>query len=180
MTSKRLFLALELSEPDKQYLDQWQAQHFKCIEQSPIPPANYHITLVFLGHTDALEEQLLVEKLKQVSSKGFELTINQTAYWTQPKLIYLAPTHPPSALIQLQQQLNDLVKQIGLTSEERVCQPHMSLYRKITPSIFAGFEKEAGIAKPNLSLTIKHFALYQSVSTPNGAAYPVLERFDLG
>ncbi len=198
MNNKRLFLALELSEESKQQINHWRAQHLAVLqgkeqkaEKKPIPLDNYHITLVFLGATSPADEAELTSQLRQLrqlqsspfKAEAFDLHLDKTAYWLKPKLIYLAPSHVPPALLQLQQTVHNIVKTIGLPTESRPYQPHVSLYRKISPSLFQQLE-QAGLPLPDVPLAITHFALYQSVSGVeagvNGVTYPVVERFGLG
>lgn len=197
MTIKRLFLALVLPQAIKENIDQWRQAALSSIDSKPIPLDNYHITLVFLGDTNPDKARQLHHRLTQIKDKvvgnpvdlhavdlcpfdlcSFDLCIDHTAYWPKPRLIYLAPLVVPPALTRLQQSLNQIVDELGLPTENRPYQPHISLYRKITPARFEQLQ-HSGLPQPNQPMTITHFALYQSISRPGGVVYEVVERYSL-
>lgn len=143
--------------------------------------ANYHITLVFLGNTKTAAEQQLVTLLNSnpqgiCQPGGLDLDLDNIGYWAKPRVMFLTPTKIPPSLPGLQQSLNQLVASIGLPTETRPYRPHVSLYRNISPTRFKRLQQNA-LPHPALSVTIRHFALYHSVSTADGVVYSVLQRF---
>lgn len=176
--TKRLFLALVITDETKQAINQWRARHMETLNKPPVPAENYHVTLVYMGAIEQSKYTTLVEKLKEVRSDAFSLTFNKTDHFKGPKALVLTPSTIPPKLIELQRNINRVVKQEDLPFETRTYNPHITLYRKVSDEAFEMLEED-GLPLPHLELPVEHFALYESVSTDSGVQYRKLEEFDL-
>lgn len=176
--TKRLFLALVLPDEAKARLNTWRNRNLYTLEQPPVPVDNYHVTLVYIG---AVTQPQLIELRKQlgtVVADSFVLDINKTDYWPTPKVLHLMPTSIPPRLIDLQRKVNKATTQAGLPPETRPYRPHITLYRKIKPIQFEQLEQD-GLPEPNTSIAINQFAIYESISSPNGVYYKKLDSYGL-
>ena len=176
--TKRLFLALVIPDEIKAKLNTWRERNLYTLEQTPIPADNYHVTLVYIG---AVARPHLIELRKQLSAiinDSFTLDINKTDYWPTPKVLHLMPTSIPPRLIDLQRKVNKATKLAGLPEETRPYRPHVTIYRKIKPEQFEQLEQD-GLPEPNLRIPISQFAIYESISSPDGVYYKKLDVFDL-
>lgn len=178
LPSKRLFLALVLSDDSKQHINTWRARNLDTLDNTPIPVDNYHVTLVYIGTVNNEQLKTLIKQVKQIKADSFMLTINKTGYWQKPKVLHIMPTVIPPKLINLHRKVNLAVEQAGLTKEIRPYQPHVTLYRKIAPEQFKQLEED-GMPEPNTSININQFAIYESLSDAEGVHYQLIEKFDL-
>lgn len=176
--TKSLFLALVLSEQTKQNVDRWRDRNLDSLGKKPVPADNFHVTLVYIGAVTESQLQLLITKVKEVKADSFKLTINKTVYWSEPKVLHLAPTSIPPKLIELQREVNKAIEQAGLPPETRTYRPHLTLYRKISSQDFEQLEED-GLPEPHTSIDINQFAIYESVSDDNGVHYEQVEAFGL-
>lgn len=177
--TKRLFLALVLSDETKQQVNTWRSRNLDTLDHKrPVPTDNYHVTLVFIGTVTPEQLPLLIEEIKTVKADSFKLTIDKTDYWPQPKVLHLVPTIIPPKLIDLQRKVNKATERAGLPCETRPYRPHLTLYRKITPGEFEQLEED-GMPEPHTSIDIEQFGIYESVSDADGVHYELVEAFEL-
>jgi 2'-5' RNA ligase len=176
----RLFFALDIEPKDAAIIEQWRTTHLDETALADnfkvISPANYHITLAFIGTVnDTLESVLINEakviakKLKKISAIGEQtkppmLTLDQLGLFKKAKVLYLANTTIPAWLSKLALDLTNSAAQLGLTMEGRPYLPHVSLYRKATSLIPHNNDV-------NISLNIKSFSLYRSTVSNEGVNY---------
>lgn len=176
--TKRLFLALVITDETKQAINQWQARHMESLYKKPVPADNYHVTLVYMGAIEQSKYDTVVEKLREVRSDNFQLTITKTQHFKNSKTLVLTPSTIPPKLIELQRNINRVVKQAGLPYETRTYNPHVTLFRKINDDEFAMLEED-GLPLPHFEIPVDHFALFESISTETGVHYRMLEDFEL-
>lgn len=176
--TKRLFLALAISDDTKHAINQWRARHMETLTQKPVPLDNYHVTLVYMGAIEQSKYATLVEKLREVRSDNFQLTFSKTQHFRGAKALVLTPASIPPKLIELQRNINRVVKQVGLPFETRTYNPHITLYRKVSEAQFQTLEED-GLPLPYVDIPVDHFALYESLSTETGVQYHMLEEFEL-
>ena len=176
--TKQLFLSLVIPDRAKQQLNTWRNRNLYTLEQAPIPTDNYHVTLVYIGAVNQHQLIDLRRHLSDITSDNFVLNINKTDYWPTPKVLHLMPTSIPPRLIDLQRKVNKATKRAGLPPESRPYRPHITLYRKIKPMQFEQLEQD-GLPEPNTSITIKQFAIYESISDADGVYYKQLDTFNL-
>lgn len=176
--TKRLFLALVITDETKQAIDKWRVRNMETLDIKPVPVDNYHVTLVYMGAIELSKYNDLVEKLRDVKSDNFQLSITKTQHWQGPKSLVLTPATIPPKLIELQRNINRVVKQAGLRYETRTYNPHITLYRKVSEDDFSLLEED-GLPLPHFDIPVDHFALFESVTCDSGVQYRLLEDFEL-
>ncbi|MDG9924171.1 MULTISPECIES: RNA 2',3'-cyclic phosphodiesterase [unclassified Pseudomonas] len=124
----RLFFALPCPPAIAVQIDAWRSH--LAIPGRPVPSANLHLTLAFLGHLpettlpllEGLPPQLPLHEL------AFSLQADRLDCW-QGGLLHLAPSQPPVELLALADGLAGLLADAGLPSEPRAYRPHLTLAR---------------------------------------------------
>jgi len=138
-----------------------------------IAASNWHITLVFLGAVDRPGLDCLQTVADRSVGQAFELRLDHLAYWPRPKIIFLAPTEIPQALIHLQADLSrSLATACGYQPEIRPYRPHLSLIRKAQ-------QGPAQARVEPVEWPVTSFALVHSVTHAAGAEYRVLKQWPL-
>lgn len=167
---KRLFFALWPDALTRQKLDAINARiELKGVRK--LKPSNLHITLVFLGN---IEDRMLADIAEQaghIQVPNFTFQLDGIEHWREPKTICLTVNQPPQALHKLVGSLVDIVKQYPIHLHERLYRAHVTLMRKAKADYSLAFEPVLWKAKG--------FVLVESISTPNGIVYEVLERWPL-
>lgn len=131
-----------------------------------------HMTLVFLGDTDAQRRDCLCAAAGAIHSPPFTLTLERFGHFRRARVAWLAPCETPPALIALHAAINGILPDCGAEPETRPFRAHVTLARKaarrIVPKDFAP------IAWP-----VREFCLVESVADPDGAHYRVLKTWPL-
>ncbi len=171
----RLFFALDISQEDKEQLDDWR-QHilaplfcsssFKIIQKE-----NFHITLSFLGIIQPaqlvpLQQQADVLASQLINTPQYQhrtVTLNTLGHFKQPKVLYLGLTNTPEWLTNMANSLKQAALAQHIFQEERPYCPHLSLYRKATHLPQVHIESK--------TVAIKSFSLYSSISEAGGVIY---------
>lgn len=178
----RSFIGLDLSATQKLALDAWrqqalphittQAKHSQPLPGMPaipsaVPVANFHITLAFLDSITARQHDALMQQLDDVQADPIELTLDSTGVWDGPKILYAAPSAPPSSLMKLAKQIRRAARAAGINLDNREYRPHVTLVRKATSAT------PPPLLPPSLPLQFDAFHLFESMSTQSGVQYPI-------
>lgn len=167
--TQRLFFALW---PD-QVLRQRLAELARQVATRPVPPANLHLTLVFLGSQTAAQRDCAMAAAQQVRGAPFELVLDYLGGWSGPRIQWLGSRQAPQALLDLVAELNRHLAACGFTPERRPFAPHVTLARKVR-------QPRVQLLDAPIHWPAREFVLAESVSTDEGVRYPVLARWPLG
>lgn len=168
VTRKRLFFALWPDAEVRRQLAQ-AARHWS---RHPVPEANLHMTLAFLGGCTEQQQDCLYRVAPGVHGEPFELQLDFLGHWERPRTRWLGTSQIPDALLQLEADLRLALEPCEVKLEERHFVPHVTLSRKEkTPHTQAGLEA--------IHWRVQDFVLAESVSTPDGVRYDVLRRWPL-
>jgi 2'-5' RNA ligase len=146
-----------------------------------IDPDDYHVTLRFIGdigHTTANE---IAGLMARVSRKPFPVSVQglQSFGGRKPRAIVacVAPSRP---LIELQGELERLVRRIGLEPESRKFVPHVTLARLRDASAqdVADYLSLRGYF-PSQTFTADSFALFSARDSVGGGPYIVEDSYAL-
>ncbi|RJQ48641.1 MAG: RNA 2',3'-cyclic phosphodiesterase [Gammaproteobacteria bacterium] len=142
-----------------------------AINGAPVAPGNLHLTLVFLGATDAATRLDIERACGNVCAAAFTLTLDQIGYWPKPRIVWLGSTATPPELSALVAGLNAIAARSGFSVDTRPYAPHITLARK------ARALKGRPVAP--LQWEARGFSLMESQSTPQGVRYIELRRWEL-
>ncbi|WP_201451780.1 RNA 2',3'-cyclic phosphodiesterase [Rhodovarius lipocyclicus] len=167
----RLFVALSLPETLRQELStlgtgipgaKW------------IRPANYHLTLRFVGEIQNWKADEVDEALSGIRARGFELTLRGLGLFERmgrPSALWTGAERNDS-LNHLQTKIETALRRVGLSAERRRFAPHVSLARveQADPAKIAAYLQRHNLfrARP---VAVESFTLYSSLLGKECATY---------
>lgn len=169
-SGQRLFFALW---PEPTLRRQLIALQRQCVQfGKPVPPANLHMTLAFLGEVPDEAAACLRERAAAVRFAAFELTVDTLGYFRKPQILWAGPRQVPAALTQLQQQIVSLAQHCLPDWQPGRFTPHLTLARKSAPVVSTRLAP--------LRLHARCFCLVRSSPTEDGSLYEVLQSYPAG
>lgn len=162
----RLFFALWPDDDLRRRFDEYRPTAGR-----PIAPANWHITLVFLGGVGCEQQSVLERAADGIVSRPFTLRLDRFGYWRRARIAWLGATDVPRALLALQEQLNKVAEDAGVAVETRKYHPHLTLARD------APMMPEHPIDP--IEWQVSEFCLVESVIGSGGSQYTVRQRWQL-
>jgi len=172
----RVFFGLELDTSTTLALADWRDRQFSGAGR-PVPAANFHITLAFIGELPepALERLCLAvdEWLARSTAQGAQFALDHTGYWHKPGIYWLGPLAWPEQLSRLAVKLRGLATSVGGKLDRNPFQPHVTLFRRCSTA------PPAPAAIPSLTVTYSHFSLFESRQGKQGVSYHPLQDWEL-
>ena len=147
-----------------------------------LEPADYHITLRFIGDVDARVADDIAETLDEVRPRQVRIHF-EGLHWfggDKPRAI-VARIKTDLALMELQASLERKLRRIGLPPETRNYTPHVTLarLRSATPFAVADYlASRGGLMAAAFEPT--RFVLYSSRNSVGGGPYTVEAGYPLG
>ena len=176
----RLFLGVPIT-PEARHVVR-EALNPDRMPGRPVPPENWHLTLVFLGDTagDAkarLSESLRLERL----GPSFAVELGGLGAFpraSRASILWLGVSEGGGAMAALNQAVGRAVRRMGFRVEERRFTPHITLSRMRPPGDVRPFMSRA----PGLRyrMEVDGVSLFRSHLGDGPARYEELERFELG
>jgi 2'-5' RNA ligase len=140
-----------------------------------IPPENYHITLRFIGDIDEGFAHEIGMSLGMVRRPSFSVTLEGLDVFggDKPRAIVVRARSEP-ALMELQADMERLLRRLGAPPEPRKFTPHVTLarLRGATSSGVAAYLGARGYF-PSLRFEAARFVLYSSRDSVGGGPYLV-------
>ena len=177
----RLFIALELSKEQKLEISALQKKSKAYLDGVRwVKPEGLHLTLKFLGETDADKIAPVKKALDQVSSTvtGFEIAYGKSGVFPSPKkarVFWVGLRAGVEAVSALAAKIEPAMSLCGFAPEKRQFTPHLTIGRArglVKEDLARRFldEERTFITTPYL---VKKVILYESKLTPRGAIYTV-------
>ena len=142
------------------------------IRGKPVPPANLHITLSFLGSVDAAQRLCAERAADTVRVQPVTLTLDHLGYFPKPRVVWLGSERVPCALAALAADLNHQLGGCDITLDSRPFELHMTLLRKvISPPMLDASEP--------INWRVESFSLVKSATLSSGPIYTVLRTWPL-
>ena len=149
-------------------------------------PAQYHVTLRFIGKTSAESLALVRDELAAIRSNSFELTLAEfgvfpaTGAQRPPRTLWIRPLESPG-LIALRAGVEAAVARSTGVSDDKPFRPHVTLARFRKPprpgEVTGWLDRKKSFA-PEV-FRVERFRLYSSELNPDGAVHTVLATYDL-
>jgi RNA 2',3'-cyclic 3'-phosphodiesterase len=140
-----------------------------------------HITLRFIGEVDRRQSEDIVLALQTIHLAPFEISLNGIGTFDRRgQLTTLwAGLTPQEPLKALHKKVDQACVRAGLEPERRAYHPHITLARlgRSAGPIGGAIGQSGGITSQ--PFPVSSFGLYESVLTPDGAVYSLLERYQL-
>ena len=170
--TQRLFFGLLLPQVLREELVAIQRRTLPPGAGRPVTPTNLHLTLAFLGETDATRRQCVEQAAQEVHAPVFNLVLDHLGWWVKPQVLWAAPSATPDAIKSLVKDLDRRLVHCGFKPERRPYQAHLTLARKVRKPL-----RLPPIAP--IAWRIQDFHLFRSVSEPAGVRYEVLATWPL-
>ena len=192
----RLFVALDLPAGGKAALAATMGQLQSVIPAGVrwVNPAGIHLTLKFLGDTEAGLVTPLRAALREMAAAGdmrpFPLHLHGLGVFPnrrEPRVIYAGVDGDMDSLVKAQQRGEQAIVRLGFPQEKRPFRPHLTLGRVrdvVAPAarrqIGDTIARQAAALSPEYAWTAGEICLIRSHLTPSGAVYTTLGQVPLG
>lgn len=146
-----------------------------------IDPANYHLTLRFLGDVDGATARDFTHALGEISATPFELKLDGLGSFGggKPRAIFANFT-PSPALDSLQRAHERAAREVGLPPEPRNYKPHITVARlkgARADDVATYLGRQGGIMRHTFDVT--RFVLFSSRNSVGGGPYVVEAAYPL-
>ena len=172
----RVFFGIDPAPDCKRAIGDWR-DRFARAEGRPVPAANFHITLAFVGDIDngGLDRlYLAVDGCQpQWQSAAASVTLDQVGFWPRPGIFWLGCSAIPASLQRLAGQLGERAVAAGARRETRSWIPHVTLYRRCKSP------PPAPVQSPCIDVGYEHVTLFESCRTRQGVRYVPLAEWPL-
>jgi len=182
-TGPRVFLALPLARVFDRALEPFRAELERSVRGLRLQPSGQlHGTLHFFGRVSSSRLNEIGPLARRVCSEqgALRLGLQGFGYFPDrdcPRVLWLGLTGDVAKLNQLQSVLTQALAAAGFPQEDRPFRAHATLGRIPKPS---EFWMPPDLQPPDLSPeTLDRVALYESLSTPEGSRYEILESYPL-
>lgn len=170
----RLFFALMPSE-DVRHACRAAARDLMIRTQcdgKPVPPDNYHATIVFLGSSVTKEQEAGARQAASLMRGApFSLTLDVAGSFPRANVWWLGTRSAPEQLLAFRQELYQRISSLGLPLERSKFTPHVTVARsdkKLPPTMI----------KP-IEWAVSDFVLMRSRLDKAPVTYDVIERWRL-
>jgi 2'-5' RNA ligase len=146
-----------------------------------IDPANYHVTLRFIGDVDDSVAREVASLLGRVRRNSFELRLDGvTSFGGKKPRAVVATMGSSSALMEAQAEQERMMQRIGLAPEGRKYIPHVTLARLRDASSrdVAEYLSARGLFRTP-AFQVSRFVLFSSRASVGGGPYVVEESYPL-
>lgn len=177
---KRLFVALLPSEParDAAALLQEGLQ-----DLGPVPPANFHLTLKFLGALPDAEVAAVREALGTIQIQSFFLQPFGVGCFPSPQAprsVWMGFERVHPRLFQLRKAVNDALLRLRIEPDTKAYRPHLTLARcepRARQRLHPWLQKHAEATAPTFK--VEAFHLMESRLDKHGVHYFPVESYKL-
>lgn len=170
----RLFFALEAEPDTARAIADWRDTRLVA-DGRPVPAANFHITLAFVGDLPHTKSERLAGAVDNwgAAVAGGDLVLDSPGYWPTVGIFWLGPARWPEALDDLAAKLRSLSSAAGARRDGKAFRPHVTLFRRCEQP------PPAPAALPAISWHYSHFSLMESVQGKSGVSYRPLASWAL-
>ena len=175
--AQRLFFALWPDEEARSALARATAKAVRHCGGRPVPAANLHATLAFLGSVPQGRIPQLKRTARELAAEfapaaPLALSFDRLAHWPRPQILCaLAGGETPAALA-LATALREALVAAGFTPDLKPFEGHVTVARKVTRF------PDAPLARPVVWL-FESFALVDCRTESGGPIYSVVESYPL-
>lgn len=182
----RAFIALDLSQPIKKYLETLLSGMKKTSVSSIkwVRPEILHITMKFLGNIKNDQVHSIKQCLKQTMARHapIKTTVSGIGFFSskdKAHILWVGFNDPNRLLTSLADNINKNLNALGFPMENKKFLAHATLARlKAHPAANAWLKQLSTLSvATDMSEIFDHITLYQSTLTHQGPVYQAIELF---
>lgn len=179
----RAFLAFELEEPVKEYLDRLVSRVSQLYEGVRwVKKENHHVTLKFFEEIEERMAEAMRETLLPLAAlfAPFEVTTGGIDFFprrARARVVVVSFKDGVERMEEIFHEVERRLSKLKLEREMRPYKPHITLGRKRNPSPVEDCPKELF---HEMTFTLEKITLFKSVLSPNGPLYTPLWHIRLG
>lgn len=164
----RTFFAL-LPDPDCCLaIEHWCQQCWPTLTR-PVKARNYHITLSFLGEITPAQLDGIAESLSQFTCPSMDIALNDSGFWPDSDVLWLAPASAPDALASLAKRCTSVANRNGIRVSKKPFYPHLTLARRVAAP--PASPPPPPLTIPDFTFRCDQLFLLQSVFDKSGVRY---------
>lgn len=167
----RLFFALSCPATLRKAISQWRTS-LSLRAGRPVPAANFHLTLLFLGAVDKarIADVCAAASKVKVPGKNLSVHLDTMEGWRKSGVLVLAPGDPCPDLMRLSYALEQAMSGFGQDKEAKEFRPHLTLARDWRLPV------PEAVSPPDFVLRADRFVLFES----HKGQYRALAEWPLG
>ncbi len=173
MSTARLFFALWPDDLTRHALHQACRDALAGCGGRPVPPANYHLTLAFLGDVREALVPPIRAAAAAIAPPSPTLQLDRCGHFPGARVLWIGPGESPAVLKQLADRLWAAMQPLGLEPDARAFQPHVTIARNVRRA-------PRNSRLTSVAWAVHGFALIRSVTDSTGARYAVDQYFPEG
>jgi 2'-5' RNA ligase len=176
----RLFFAVQPGAEQAASLVEHVAPWVARLEAQPVPAANLHATLCFIGAVPEEKLPLLEQATESVRGGKATLVFDSLEYWRKPQVLCAtaADDSLSAPLRNLAEQLAVAARAAGFAPDITAFRAHLTLARKVRAAQAARCAWPTALAPP-LRVRCEQFVLMRSDRDASGSAYSVVKSWPL-
>jgi RNA 2',3'-cyclic 3'-phosphodiesterase len=169
--TRRLFFALWPDPAMREAMVRATCTAARASGGRPVPAANLHVTLAFLGAVPERRLEELAEVARGAAAGGsLEIAFDHLEHWRAAQLLCALPAAVPAPVTMLARRLQDVLAASGFAPDLKPFRPHVTVVRKVSR---AG---RIGQIHP-VAWSFTELALIESRTLAAGALYSVVESY---
>ena len=169
----RAFFGLSPDTKTKLAIEAWRKEAFPHLV-APVPVANFHVTLAFLGQVSTKQLDALCKEASHIYEiHTFGVLLDRLGYWPKPKALWLGCQNTQAEHLILSKRLIQIANTIGLQLPKKDDIAHLTLARKCLGHF------PVPLIEPNFTWHNAEFHLFESVSGKKGVAYHIRHTWTL-
>lgn len=138
----------------------------------PVPLANLHLTLAFVGNVEAAALACMEEAAADIEAPPFSLRLDRLGSFPRAGVLWLGCSETPEPLQTLAAALQAALEPCGYRPEQRPFAAHVTVARKYRRALRPQFV-------PAVEWPVAAFTLVDSRLEPDGARYSAVRHFPL-
>jgi len=188
LNTKRLFVAVELPTEIKEYLGSTIRTLQKTNADAKwVEPKNIHLTLKFLGATSSEMIPAIRKTMTAAAENTPPLPTTLEAFGgfpslAAPRILWVSLADKEKRLERIAQRLESSLSGIGFAKENRPFKAHITLARLRSPRnrlALADAAQKFQAAMEHPAFNIDNITLFESILSPKGPAYTIMEQIKL-
>jgi 2'-5' RNA ligase len=122
----------------------------------PVPPANYHLTLAFVGAVTEARVGELERIGAALHAEASTVVFDGVEHWRRARMLALIAHHPPPALLGLRTRLVEALRAAGVAVDAlEPFRPHVTLARKVAQApVMTQDAREVALEWPVRAVTL--------------------------